>query len=96
LESVEGGGPRAELLIRDGRERSRNGPIGGVHVAAARVEEQEARRDHALALVLPEVRDDPAVYPPDEVRDTLRKGYLHSPKEERMRSRLWSRVKTGL
>ena len=50
----------------------------------------------ARPFLLPEVRDDPAVYPPDEVRDTLHKGYLHSPKEERLRSRLWSRVKTGL
>jgi putrescine transport system substrate-binding protein len=50
----------------------------------------------ALALVSPEVRDDPAIYPPRELRDTLRKGIIHSPKEERVRSRLWSRVKTGL
>jgi putrescine transport system substrate-binding protein len=44
----------------------------------------------------PAVRDDPAVYPPDDVRLSLHKGYLRSPKEERLRSRLWSRVKTGL
>ena len=50
----------------------------------------------ALPLVLPEVRNDPAVYPPDELRLTLREGILHSPKEERLRSRLWSRVKTRL
>ncbi len=50
----------------------------------------------AMPLLLPEVRDDPAVYPPDEVRLSLHKGTLHSPKEERVRSRLWSRVKTGL
>ncbi len=50
----------------------------------------------ARPFLLPEVRDDPAVYPPEEVRDRLHKGYLHSPKEERLRSRLWSRVKTGL
>jgi putrescine transport system substrate-binding protein len=50
----------------------------------------------ALPLVNPEVRDDPAVYPPRDVRDRLHKGSLHSPKEERLRSRLWSRVKTGL
>jgi len=46
--------------------------------------------------LLPEVRDDPAVYPPESVRASLHKGVLHSPKEERLRSRLWSRVKTGL
>lgn len=50
----------------------------------------------ALPLVLPEVRNDPAIYPPDDVRRSLRKGIIHSPKEERVRSRLWSRVKTGL
>lgn len=50
----------------------------------------------ALPLVNPEVRNDPAVYPPQDVRDRLHKGSLHSPKEERLRSRLWSRVKTGL
>ncbi len=50
----------------------------------------------AMPLLLPEVRDDPAVYPPDEVRLNLYKGVLQGPKEERKRSRLWSRVKTGL
>jgi putrescine transport system substrate-binding protein len=50
----------------------------------------------AMPYVLPEVRDDPAVYPPEDVRRTIHQGRLHSPKEERVRSRLWSRVKTGL
>jgi len=50
----------------------------------------------ALKLVLPEVRNDPAVYPPPAQRDQLYKGTLQSPKAERARSRLWSRVKTGL
>jgi putrescine transport system substrate-binding protein len=50
----------------------------------------------AMPLLLPEVRDDPAVYPTEEVKRHLFKGVLHSPKEERLRSRLWSRVKTGL
>lgn len=50
----------------------------------------------ALPLLLPEVRNDPAVYPPDEIRLNLHKGVLHDPKQERLRSRLWSRVKTGL
>jgi putrescine transport system substrate-binding protein len=50
----------------------------------------------AMPYVLPEVRDDPAVYPTEEQRQRLRQGYLHGPKEERQRSRLWSRVKTGL
>jgi len=55
-----------------------------------------AANARAVPLVVPEVRNDPAVYPPDELRLTLREGRLHSPKEERARSRLWSRVKTRL
>ena len=50
----------------------------------------------AMRYVLPEVRDDPAVYPPDEIRLHLYKGVLMGPKQERLRSRLWARVKTGL
>lgn len=50
----------------------------------------------ALPLLLPEVRDDPAVYPPDSVKNRLFKGVLRSPREERTRSRLWSRVKARL
>jgi putrescine transport system substrate-binding protein len=50
----------------------------------------------AQPLLQPEVRDDPAVYPPEEVRQQLKMGIIHGPKEERARSRLWSRVKTGL
>jgi putrescine transport system substrate-binding protein len=50
----------------------------------------------AKPLQPPEVRDDPAVYPPDEIRLNLQKGVLGDPKLERLRSRLWSRVKTGL
>jgi putrescine transport system substrate-binding protein len=50
----------------------------------------------AMPLIDPEVRNDPAVYPPEDIRRTMRIGEIHSPKEERARSRLWSRVKTGL
>jgi putrescine transport system substrate-binding protein len=50
----------------------------------------------ALPLLPPEVRNDPAVYPPEQVRLHLHQGIIHNPKEERARSRLWSRVKTGL
>ena len=50
----------------------------------------------ALPLLRPEVRDDPAVYPPDSVKNRLFKGVLRSPREERTRSRLWSRVKARL
>jgi len=50
----------------------------------------------AMQFVLPEVRNDPAVYPPEDLKQRLYKGYLHDPKQERARTRLWSRVKTGL
>jgi putrescine transport system substrate-binding protein len=50
----------------------------------------------ALPMLPPEIRDDPAVFPPEAVRQSLYKGRLHDPITERRRSRLWSRVKTGL
>ena len=50
----------------------------------------------ALPLVDPEARNDPAVYPSDEVKKRLYKGVIHDPIDERKRTRLWSRVKTGL
>jgi putrescine transport system substrate-binding protein len=50
----------------------------------------------ALPLLDPKVRNDPAVYPSDEVKARLYKGVIHDPINERKRTRLWSRVKTGL
>ncbi len=50
----------------------------------------------ALPLLPPEIRNDPAVFPPDAVRKSLYKGRIRDPIVERRRSRLWSRVKTGL
>jgi putrescine transport system substrate-binding protein len=50
----------------------------------------------AIPLLDPEVRDDPAIYPPEHIRRDMHVGALHDPKLERLRSRLWSRVKTGL
>jgi len=50
----------------------------------------------AIALLPPQVRNDPAVYPPESVKRALHKGVIHGPLDERRRSRLWSRVKTGL
>lgn len=50
----------------------------------------------AMALLDPEVRDDPAIYPPEHIRRGMHVAALHDPKLERLRSRLWSRVKTGL
>jgi putrescine transport system substrate-binding protein len=51
---------------------------------------------HTEPYLWPEVRDDPAVYPGPTERDRLATGLIMSPKEERLRTRLWSRVKTGL
>src|SRR5262245_57450632 len=50
----------------------------------------------AIPLVPKEIRDDPAVFPPESVRKALYMGIIRDPIEERKRSRLWSRVKTGL
>jgi len=50
----------------------------------------------ALSMLDPKVRNDPAVYPSEEVKKRLFKGVIHDPKDERKRTRLWSRVKTGL
>jgi putrescine transport system substrate-binding protein len=46
-------------------------------------------------LVKPEIRDDPAVYPPEDVR---RRFYIDTPAPsdyERARTRLWTRLKSG-
>jgi len=40
--------------------------------------------------------NNPAAYPPMESRQGWQAGLLYDPKRERVRSRLWSRVKTGL
>jgi putrescine transport system substrate-binding protein len=50
----------------------------------------------AMPLLLPEVRNDPAVYPPESVKQNLYIGVIHDPLDERKRTRLWSRIKTGL
>ncbi|HMB58817.1 MAG TPA: polyamine ABC transporter substrate-binding protein [Xanthomonadales bacterium] len=47
-------------------------------------------------LIDPELANDPAAYPPMEARQGWQAGLLYDPKRERQRSRLWSRVKTGL
>src|SRR5712691_3109930 len=49
----------------------------------------------ATAFVKPEIRDDPGIYPPDEVRRLF---YLPEPAPrayERLRTRAWNRVKSG-
>ena len=47
-------------------------------------------------FVDPAVAADPAIYPTPAQRERLQIGFLQSPREERARTRLWSRVKTGL
>ena len=47
-------------------------------------------------LMLPEVANDPAAYPPPETLDLLHMNVLYGPKEERRRTRVYSRIKTGL
>jgi putrescine transport system substrate-binding protein len=49
----------------------------------------------ATALVKPEIHDDPGIYPPEAVRRLL---YIDQPAPrayERLRTRLWSRCKSG-
>jgi putrescine transport system substrate-binding protein len=48
-----------------------------------------------LDKVVPEIRNDPTVYPPEEVRKRF---YTISPADrayERLRSRAWTRITTG-
>jgi len=49
----------------------------------------------ATTLVKPEIRDDPAVYPPEEVRRRLCIDVPAPPDYERARTRLWTRLKSG-
>jgi len=46
--------------------------------------------------LLPEVANDPATFPSKYVREHAKIGYIFGPKDERRRTRAWSRVKTGL
>ncbi|MCZ6619120.1 MAG: polyamine ABC transporter substrate-binding protein [Gammaproteobacteria bacterium] len=50
----------------------------------------------ATALVDPAITSDPAIYPDAEVQSRLQSTRVYQPKIERLRSRVWSRVKTGL
>jgi putrescine transport system substrate-binding protein len=50
----------------------------------------------ALPLLDPEIRDDPAIYPPPEVMSRLFPNPVKEPGYVRSRNRLWTRVKTGL
>lgn len=50
----------------------------------------------AKAFMDVDVVDDPAAYPSDEERQHAAIGYIFGPKDERRRTRTWSRIKTGL
>jgi putrescine transport system substrate-binding protein len=49
----------------------------------------------ATARVKPEIRDDPAVYPPENVRCRCYVAIPARPDYERARTRLWTRLKSG-
>jgi putrescine transport system substrate-binding protein len=49
----------------------------------------------ATALVKPEIRDDPAVYPPENVRRRFYVDLPAPPDYERARTRAWTRLKSG-
>ena len=49
----------------------------------------------ATGLVKPEIRDDPAVYPPEDVRRRFYVDLPAPPEFERARTRLWTRLKSG-
>jgi len=50
----------------------------------------------SFPYMLPELVNDPAAYPPVPDREQAQIGYIFGPKDERRRTRAWSRVKTGL
>ncbi len=50
----------------------------------------------SIPYIDPKLSGNPAAYPPMEARKGWQPGRLYDPKIERVRSRLWSRVKTGL
>jgi len=49
----------------------------------------------ATALVKPDIRDDPGIYPPDDVRRLFYVDLPASRDYERLRTRAWNRVKAG-
>lgn len=50
----------------------------------------------APPYMLPEVINNPALYPPKSERSRFDVGVIYGPKIERLRTRSWSRIKTGL
>ena len=50
----------------------------------------------ATALVDPFITSDPAIYPTDQLMERLHGSKLLPPKQQRLRTRVWSRLKTGI
>ncbi len=50
----------------------------------------------ATALVDPSITSDPAIYPTAQLMERLHGGKLLPPKQQRLRTRVWSRLKTGI
>ncbi len=50
----------------------------------------------AFELVDEDIREDPAIYPTDEVAETLFTGVTYDGRTDRLVTRLWTRVRTGL
>jgi putrescine transport system substrate-binding protein len=48
------------------------------------------------AFLNPEVINNPSVYPPDDIMSILKARAILNPKEQRLRTRLWTRFKTGM
>ena len=50
----------------------------------------------ATALLDPQIRNDPGIYPDVGIKRKLQPVLMYPPKKERIRSRTWTRVKTGI
>jgi putrescine transport system substrate-binding protein len=50
----------------------------------------------ARALLKPEVVNDPGIYPDEESWDLLYPVFFGEPAKERLRTRVWARVKSGI
>jgi putrescine transport system substrate-binding protein len=48
-----------------------------------------------MPLVDAEIANDPAIFPPAEVREKLFPTVVHDARTDRLLTRLWTRVRTG-
>ncbi|MEM6438442.1 MAG: polyamine ABC transporter substrate-binding protein [Pseudomonadota bacterium] len=49
----------------------------------------------SLEMVDPEITADPAIFPPQDVKDKLFPAVVYGPREDRVLNRLWTEIKTG-